>query len=265
MQTNETHVNIVSLFVPEMRRTLRLRDYWMYGVTSGSQEYGRGDCLPRTYNYRIPVSASSGAACATSGNGCNIAYTTETMFDLRAASGVEKAHFVHYKGISNWTVPLIASGEGVTAVTAFDGLVKDGKTESLFWEKLFADFPSLRLAFPDSKKTEYLTYFRSTMEVAEDEQAVAAIAQPFIVAEYEKNFISPSMQWRIAEKLANAIELHVSKHNRYERRAVREVIERVTKIGLNGLSKQPWMHEDTVNPILNEVGAFRPWHEAGMW
>eukprot|EP00331_Platyophrya_macrostoma_P030233 CAMPEP_0176440900 /NCGR_PEP_ID=MMETSP0127-20121128/20862_1 /TAXON_ID=938130 /ORGANISM="Platyophrya macrostoma, Strain WH" /LENGTH=250 /DNA_ID=CAMNT_0017825545 /DNA_START=162 /DNA_END=914 /DNA_ORIENTATION=+ len=250
-----------------MRRTQsRLLDYWVFGATSRAQAYTRGDCIPRTYNIDHPVTAASSDAAALTGNQNNVAYTTETMFDGQLAVAAEVNHFKTHKGVFNFVVPVLASGEGATAykvVLSFLDIQAD--IDRLFWERLFKDFPALQKPFTEAKKAEFLKFFQSTMEVVDDEAAVTAIGGPFVLQQWQEAFITPAMQWRIAEKFADAVEIHATSVNRYERRAMREALERVMKISHNVISQQPWAHEQITNPITSDINSFRAWHEAGNW
>jgi hypothetical protein len=240
-------------------------DYFMFTVTGKTQAFAQGDKIPQLDNTKVGVTSASGKAAAATGNPNNLLYDTESMFDLRATSAAEKAHFRFLNGVDLWKVAPLNPDEAQCSADALDSFFASKDVNKLFWDKLFKDFPSLKTPFSDALKTEYSNYYREVARVAEDDTAVTALAEPFLLRNWSQNFIDPATNWRIVEKLVAALEAHLSKNNKYEKRAVRETLERITKIGLNSLEKQPWMHESMSNPLSLEVGGFRAWHEAGNW
>lgn len=249
-----------------LRRTLSRRvEHWAVGVSSHTQEFASGDKLPTISNMKVNVTASTGAAAAITGNPHNVLYDTESLFDPCATSAADKAHFRTFNGIDQWAVVTLNPGEAARSAVVVEAFFAGNDVEKQFWERLFKDFPSLRKPFTDELKSEFLQYYTSTLRVADDEEAVKALAENFISRQWEVNFITPTTQWRISEALSTAIEHHMNKNNKYERRAVRETLERITKIGLNTLATKPWVHESATSPLTQEVGAHRGWHEAGGW
>ncbi|EPY41031.1 hypothetical protein AGDE_01971 [Angomonas deanei] len=80
----------------------------------------------------------------------------------------------------------------------------------------------------------------------------------------QKKYISYAMVWRIAERLADALEA-APFLSRYESKTSRPAVERVTKIMLDTIADEPWSHQDATNPLLVDISNFRAWHEAGNW
>lgn len=247
------------------RTTLRRVEYYAVTVSGRTQPYAQGDVLPRLDNTKLAVSNPTGAAAAVTGNQSNPVYTTETMFDLRAAGALECSHFRYSKGIHSWKVEPLADGEAMRAAKSIESLLDSPKVDKLFWDLLFKDFPSMKKAFPEEVKKEFADYFRQIVSLADDDAAVASVAEPFLLKHWETTYINPTTMWRIVETLALAVELQMAANCKYEKRTTRQVLERVTKIGLNTLAKQPWMHEESTSPLFQEVGGFRAWHEAGFW
>lgn len=249
-----------------LRRTLSNRiEYFAIGVTGRTQDFAQGDKFPTLDNTRVGVVSASGQAAAITGNPNNVLYDSESIFDLRATSKADKAHYRFMNGVDHWKVVPLNPEESERCATALKEFFSGNDVEKLFWDKLFKDFPSLKTPFTDTLKSEYTNYFQQVVSVADDEAAVAALAEPFLVRQWAENFMDTATTWRIVEKLSIAVELHMNKSNRYEKRAVRETLERVTKIGLNTLASQPWVHESATNPMTLNVGGCREWHEAGLW
>lgn len=249
-----------------LRRTLTCRtSHFQIGVTARTQRFANGDKFPTIYNFATTVTESTGAAASLTGNPNSVVFDTESMFDLRATNAAEKAHFQVFNGVHRWTVTALNPEEGERSAKTLTEFFASKEVDKLFWERLFKLFPSLRKPFTDEVKGEFADYFQAAARIADDEAAVAALADPFISRQWEKNFINPSTMWRITESLASAVEAHVNKTNKYEVRAVRETLERVTKIGLNTLASKPGYHETVFGPLTCDVGGVRAWHEAGGW
>jgi hypothetical protein len=249
-----------------LRRTFALRvEHWASGVSAATQNFALGDKLPTINNSWVNVTKATGAAASVTGTPQNVLYDTESLFDPRATCAADKAHFRTYNGIGRWVVVPLNPDEASRSVAIMEAFFAGKDVEKHFWQRLFKDFPSLSKPFTDELKSEYIQYFSAALRVADDEAAVTALADEFITRQLEVNFIHPTTQWRISEALATAIELHMDKNNKYEKRAVREALERITKIGLNTVEAKPWSHESGTSPLTQEIGGFRAWHEAGGW
>lgn len=244
----------------------RSAEYWGMTVTGRTQPFAQGDMLPRTHNVLSGSKDAAPNAAYLTGSPHNITYDSDSMFNVEAQLGAERYHNLATNGVFAWKINRIDHGDAKRVVEVFDDLLtQQTKQQEYLWARLFKDFPTLAKPFQPSLQAEFLEFYRSACGAADSEADVSALAAPFVKRVLEEHYITPHTWWRIAEKLSDAVELLTSEKNRYERRACRNVIERVTKISLNTLGNQKWMHPDAMDPLQMEVGGYRAWHEAGNW
>ncbi|RNF20426.1 uncharacterized protein Tco025E_03784 [Trypanosoma conorhini] len=241
-------------------------EYWGSSVTGRTQPYAQGDMLPRVDNTRAAVNKSSGAAASLTGNHLGIAYDSSNIFSVEEYSRLEKEHYQPLRGIARYKLEPISASDGPTTRRLLQQLYEDQVVgmELAWWGAVLKDFPSLKRPCTSEFKAEFTNFYKQALEVAHDEAAVTALAVPFVRHQMQDNFISFPMFWRIAEKLADALEVAAA-GRRHEKRVSRIAVERVTKIALNTIADEPWAHQDTTSPLLFDVSNFRAWHEAGNW
>lgn len=244
----------------------RSTEYWGSTVTGRTQPFAQGDVLPRAHNTFNGSSKAVPNSAALTGASHNVTYDSNSMFDVAAQLGAERYHNHSHNGVFTYRVNPIDAGDSGKVVEVFDELItQKTKQQEHLWGRLFKDFPTLKTPLNSALQAEILEFYRAACGAADSEAAVEVLATPFIEKLLVEHTIAPHMVWRIAEKLSDAVELLTTERNRYERRACRNVIERVTKIALNTLEKKPWTHPDAVDPMQMEVGGLRAWHEAGNW
>jgi len=244
----------------------RSAEYWGSTVTGRTQPYAQGDVLPRLHNVLTGQKKAAPNAASLTGSMHNVTYDSNTIFDVTAQLEAERHHGNSHTGVFNWKVNAIDVGDSKRVVEVFDELLtQTGKQDEYLWNRLFKDFPSLATPFQPALRAEFIEFYRAASALADSEADVAALATPFVQKVLTENFITAHTWWRVAEKLSDAVELLTSEKNRYERRACRNVIERVTKITLNTMNSHASVHPDAMDPLQMEVGGLRAWHEAGMW
>ena len=237
--------------------------YWAIGVSGRTQPYARGDLIPKLHITGGVANATSNSALLT-GSNQHIAYDTDNIFNPTGFLPAEKDHFrSSCRALSRWAVPELPDGAAQSTSDLFLRMESSNQT-SLWFDSFFKDFPSALKAFEgNSLAAELTSFFRSVIAVSRDEEAVAALAKPFIMEKMEKNFVSIPMWWRIAEHLMTALE--GMRETRYDKINARVVIERVMKIAMNTLADQPWAHEELMNSKTVQLVGDRVMHEGGLW
>lgn len=263
-----TRQAVASAFAPALVAQQRYLEYWGLTVTGRTQPYAQGDMLPRTDNTRIVVNAPSSAAASVTGNNCGIAYDSSNIFSVEGFSPLERDHYQPLRGLSRYKVdPLQQEGDGPATAelmeTMRSGTAEASLTE-LWWSRVLRDFPSLKTPCTPEFQRAWEEFYIKAASVANDEKAVTALSRPFLQEQLQKNYISHALVWRLAERLGDALNSAPSS-SRYERRAGRETVERVTKIMLNTIADEPWSSQDATSPLNLDPSNFRPWHEAGFW
>ncbi|KAH9598990.1 hypothetical protein LSM04_005299 [Trypanosoma melophagium] len=241
-------------------------EYWGSSVTGRTQPYAQGDMLPRVDNTRHVINKSSSTAASLTGNHLGIAYDCSNIFSVEGYSQVEKEYYQPLRGISRYKVEPFPEGDGPRTRKLMEQLELDLNVglDAAWWGAVLKDFPSLKTPCTPEFKEEFARFYKSAFSVAHDEEAVTALAVPFVRRQMQEHFISFPMFWRIAEKLADALGKS-SGVQHHEKRISRIAVERVTKIALNTIADEPWAHQDTTSPLLFDVSNFRAWHEAGNW
>lgn len=249
-----------------LRRSLRrlTTERWIFGISRATQPYCKGDMLPRLENEAY-TTQTSGASAAQTGNPSLPLYDTETMFNVVETTDLERKQYNLFKGVSNYKIEPVGEGEEITTLAIIARMESEKKLDELFWGRLLKDFPSLKKPFTADLKAEFLQFYKSAIAVVHDEKAVTELGQPFIAKQWETNYINPQTFWRISEKLADSLDSFQSEHNRYEKRAARAVVERVTKITHNSLNNLKWVHNEVTDPNFMNMTSLRAWHEAGFW
>ncbi|AAZ10399.1 NADH-ubiquinone oxidoreductase complex I subunit, putative [Trypanosoma equiperdum] len=241
-------------------------EYWGSSVTGRTQPYAQGDLIPRVDNMRHVVSKSSSAAANLTGSNLGVAYDSDTIFSVAGYSRAEKEHYRPLRGIARYKIEPMAESDTVAA----QGLLEQAEmSKSIsfvvsWWGGVLKDFPSLKKVCDDTFKEEFTSFYKSALSVAHDDAAVKALAVPFVRRQMQEHYISFPMFWRIAEKLADAIE-KVPQMQKPARSVSRIAVERVTKIALNTIADEPWALDEMTSPLLFDVSNFRAWHEAGNW
>lgn len=252
--------------VAAARTQRRFYEYWAFGVTARTQPYAQGDRLPLLDN-RNGVKGATGAAAGLTGNPTLPVYDSNNIFSEAAACELESKHYESMRGITRYKIDPIDAKEGVAAAALIVALLErdvENSLSFLWWEPLLRDFPSLKKPATPDFRTEWQDFYVSALRVASDETAVRDLAAPFGRRQNQQHYIGYAMFWRIAEKLADCLE-RAPRASKYEKRAARTGVERVTKILLNTLADEPWACEMSTSPLHVDVSNFRPWHEAGNW
>nr|CCC89804.1 unnamed protein product [Trypanosoma congolense IL3000] len=241
-------------------------EYWGSSVTGRTQPYAQGDMIPRLDNTRHVVNKPSGAAASLTGSNLGIAYDSDNIFSAKDYSCVEKEHYQPLRGIERYKIEPMNESDGLAARSMLEEAEtsKSRNFEASWWGAVLKDFPSLKKVCDDSFKAEFTEFYRNAISVVHDEAAVKALAVPFVRRQMQENYICFPMFWRIAEKLADAME-KVSHVRNGTRSVSRIAVERVTKIALNTIADEPWAHSEMTSPLLFDVSNFRAWHEAGNW
>jgi hypothetical protein len=159
----------------------------------------------------------------------------------------------------------LESGSKEHVLALFKELTESKKDELLWWGKLFKSFPSFKKALTEETKKEISDWYLGMLQVADDDSAVASAAGNFVVQHLQAHFISLPMWWRMSEALGDALQECAEKKDRYSQQRGRAAVERITKIALNQVNDEVWAHFSLVDPTVNDVGSFRPWHEAGYY
>lgn len=246
---------------------VRRIEYWGVAVTGRTQPYAQGDMLPRLDNMKHAVNAPSAAAASLTGNQNGIAYDTSNIFSVEGYGAVEKAHYQVLRGIDRYKIEPLQEKEGAAAAALMRELMApevEASLDYLWWGRVLKDFPSLKKPATKAFRTSWEDFFMTSLAVAHLDAEVTAVARPFLRTQMQVNFISHAMVWRIAERLGDALEA-APQVSRYEKRASRMAVERVTKLMLNTIADEPWAHADATSPLFYDVSNFRAWHEAGNW
>ncbi|ORC90123.1 uncharacterized protein TM35_000091730 [Trypanosoma theileri] len=241
-------------------------EYWGSSVTGRTQPYAQGDMLPRVDNTRHVINKPSSTAASLTGNHLGIAYDSSNIFSVEGYSQLEKEHYQPLRGISRYKVGPFSEKDGPRVRKLMEKLEADITVgiDAAWWGAVLKDFPSLKKPCTPEFKEEFAQFYKSAFSVAHDEDAVTALAVPFVRRQMQEHFISFAMFWRIAEKLADALG-KASGAQHHEKRISRIAVERVTKIALNTIADEPWAHQDTTSPLLFDISNFGAWHEAGNW
>lgn len=254
-------------FVPSLQIQRRFLEYWAVGVSAATQEFAQGDMMPRVSNVRIPVNQPSTEAASVTGNQNNMVYDSSNIFHVTEYSPAECAHYQSMRGTTTHRIDAVREGDGKAMVQLMMDLTSPNAVvtlDELWWRVVLKDFPSLHKVCTAEFQKAWQDFYATAGALVHDKQAVRELAAPFMRTQMQKNYISYAMVWRLAERLADALEMAPAM-TRYERRATRVVVECVTKIALDTIREEPWAHADTTDPLLVDVSNFRAWHEAGFW
>ncbi|KPA80381.1 putative mitochondrial hypothetical protein [Leptomonas pyrrhocoris] len=242
----------------------RFIEYWGATVTGRTQAYAQGDMLPRVDNTRYVVNKASSAAASLTGNPNGIAYDASNIFHVEGFSPLEKDHYQPLRGIATHKAEPLAASAAKDAAVVLKDLMEEGAMEEHWWGRVLKDFPSMKKPCTPEFRSEWEKFYAQACEVAHDNEAVKAMAQPFLRTQMQVNYISYAMVWRLAERLCDALDT-AADVNKYERRVGRLAVERVTKLMLDTIADEPWSNQDATNPLFVDVSNFRAWHEAGNW
>lgn len=242
----------------------RFVEYWGLTVTGRTQPYAQGDMIPRVDNTRYAVNKGTSAAASATGNPAGIAYDSSNIFSVEGFSPLEKEHYQPLRGIATHKIEPFAASAAKDAAALLKDLIEEGAMEEHWWGRVLKDFPSMRKPCTPEFCRAWEKFYMEVCEVAHDNEAVKAIAKPFLRTQMQVNYISYAMVWRLAERLCDSFNT-APEVNTYEQRVGRLAVERVTKLMLDTIADEPWANQDATNPLYVEVGNFRAWHEAGNW
>jgi len=239
-------------------------EYWGATVTGRTQPYAQGDVLPRLDNTQSAINKGTSAAASMTGNPSGIAYDASNIFSVENYSILEKEHYQPLRGITKHKVEPLQKDAGPAVAALLEDLASEGVLEEYWWGQLLKDFPSLEKPCTPAFQKSWEEFYRAACAVAHDDAAVTVLSKPFLRVQMQKNYISYAMVWRFAERLADAMET-APDVTKYERRASRLVVERVTKLMLDTIADEPWAMQETTSPLNVDISNFRAWHEAGNW
>jgi hypothetical protein len=242
----------------------RFLEYWGSTVTGRTQAYAQGDMLPRVDNTRNAVNKATSGAASLTGNPNNIAYDASNIFNVEGFSPLEKEHYQPLRGIATHKTEPLAASAAKDAAALLRDLMEEGALEEHWWGRVLKDFPSMKKPCTPEFRSAWEKFYADACAVAHDNEAVKALARPFLRTQMQTNYISYAMVWRLAERLCDSFDT-AHEVNTYERRVGRLAVERVTKLMLDTIADEPWANQDMTNPLYVDVSNFRAWHEAGNW
>jgi hypothetical protein len=243
--------------------TVRTFEYWGCWVTPRTQPYCLGDKLPSMYN-KTGIANPSKEAQYLTGNLCHTAYSTEMLRDPATELQSISRQTRFFNGHLKYAVsPATAKDVNITR-DVFNAMYANPDQKDLMFNIIIKDYPRLKVPLDAETKQKFLDFYKQAIDNALDEEAVNALAKPFVQNMHEQKYISMTYWWRFSESLAAALEAQPSLH-RSAKRSYRLVTERVTKIMLNTLADHPWSHDETTSPYLYDVCGHRAMHEAGWW